>query len=768
MKSCRLSLLLVFVAAMSNAAAHAQSVQSLSPAAAVPGKTTEVIVQGAKLDEPLRVWTSLPMQVAVAQENVEAKGRTTVKLLVTVDAATPPQIGGLFITTAEGATEPITFTIDDIPSVADSGKNHTPAEAQELTLPAAVEGHTDGTQADHYKLNLSAGQRVSVEVLARRLGAELDPILHLIDPSGKTIIVADDDLSLGADGRFVYTATTAGMHSVSVRDVRYRGGAAMRYRMRVGDFPLVSTPHPLGITAGQSANLEAAGPNVANLAPTEIRTTATNRTQAVAFKTNGGQTSALGTLVTEPHPQAVEQEPNDSPETATKIALPCGINGRFHASKDRDQFTFDAKAGAHYRFRPIARSVGSPCYVQLAIFKPDGGLLAEAPVTEADEQPLVVTFPADGTYRLVIEDLLRRGGPEFAWHVEAAPFSGFGLQLKPDKNTPAKFGLPKNGAVSLEVQAVRQGYDGPITLSVDPADRGFMLLNNTIGEKQPATRVILIAPPGLNAGDAIGLRIVGTAERNGEKHSEPVSTSALIRLKEPQVAYPPAWLDGLLSVAVVNDAPDLFSITPSTPLVFYPRSAAQVGFTLVMDRKQGEFKDPLTILTENLLTGVSATIAREGNGPQEKYNVVLKAPKDVAEAKQDLRFQCYGEMKGQGRLLTVNVPLQVVTPLVATIAPEGPIAPGQKQKMKVSIVRFNPGSGEDKQPVTIKWKKLPAGVTAPGDAMIPADQTEIIAELSAAADAAVGPFQGVVVEATTKFQGVDVSVDSAPVNWEVK
>lgn len=769
MKCCCLGLPTLLAGLLAPGLVAAQTVQSLSPAAATPGKTTEVIVTGTKLDEPVRVWTNLPAQIVVVPENVEAKDRKQIKLQVTVDATAPPQLGGLFLATAEGVTEPVTFTIDDLPSVADNGKNRTAAEAQELTLPTAVDGAADGTQADYYKFNLVPGQRLSVEVLATRLGSALDPIVQLLDPSGKPLLIADDDLSFGADGRFVYTATAAGTYAVSIRDVRFRGGANMRYRLRLGDFPLVSTPFPLGITAGQSANFEAAGPAIENVAAASAAPTpAASGRQAIAFKTNGGQSSAFAKLIAAPHAQAVEQEPNDTPEAATKITLPCGINGRFHTSKDRDQFVFDAKANTNYLFRPYARSVGSPCYVQLAIYKPDGGLLAEAPVTEADEQPLVVTFPADGTYRLVAEDLLRRGGPEFAWHVEAIPFSGFGLQLKPDKATPAKFALAKNGAISLEVQAVRLGYDGPITLSVEPADRGFVLLNNIIGEKQPATRMMIMAPAGLTAGDAIPLRIVGTAERNGEKFTIPLSTAALLRVIDPQVAYPATWRDGLLPVAVANDAPELFTITPSAPQVIYPRTAAQVGFTLVMDRKQGEFKDALTVIPESLPAGVTAAIAREGNGPQEKYNVVLKAPKEIAEAKQDIRFQCYGEMKGQGRLLTVTLPLQIVTPIVATVTPEGPIAPGQKQKVKVAITRFNPGSGEDKQPVTIKWKKLPPGVTAAGDTAIAADQVEAIVELSAAADAAVGPFDGVVVEAVTKFQGADVAIDSAPAKWEVK
>jgi hypothetical protein len=745
---------------------RAQAISRLLPAAAAPGKTTEVILHGTKLDEPLRVWTNLPAQVQVVQENVEQKGRTQIKLQVTVDAAAPAQIGGLFVATAEGVSDPLFFAIDDLPSVADNGKNQALASAQEIAPLAAIDGQCDGTQGDHYKFNLAAGQRVAVEVLATRLASDLDPIVQLLDANGKEILAADDDAATGSDGRLAFTAPAAATYHLKIRDVRYRGGANFFYRLRVGDFPLVSTAHPLGIVAGQSGSVEAVGPDVANVAPYAVLAApGAQHRQAIGLKLNAGQSSALATLVSSTHPQVVEVEPNDAPEAATKIALPCGINGRFHTAKDRDQFSFDAKANTSYVFRPITRSIGSPCYLQLSLFKPDGSLLAEAAVTEADEQPLVATFPADGAYRLVVEDLLRRGGPEFGWHVEAVPFSGFGLQLKPDKATPSKFALAKNGAISLEVQAVRAGYDGPITLTVEPADRGFVLLNNVIGEKQPATRMIIVAPPGANVGDAVAMRIVGAAQRDGQTFTMPVSTAALVRAKAPQLAYPPAWLDGLLPVAIVVDLPDLFTITPSAPLVTYPRSAPQIGFTLVMDRKQGEFKDPLTVMTENLPAGVSAAIAREGNGPQEKYNVVFKAPKEVAEAKQDVRFQCYGEMGGRGRLLTVNVPIAVVTPIATTITPEAPISPGQKQKVKISVARLNP---EDKQPVTIKWKKLPPGVTAPGDAAIAADQTEVIVELAAAADAPVAPFEGVLVEAITKFQGVDVALDSAPAKWEVK
>jgi hypothetical protein len=527
--------------------------------------------------------------------------------------------------------------------------------------------------------------------------------------------VADDDIALGPDGRFAHTFESAGAYYLEVRDVRYRGGANFRYRLRVssrqeGFSSLNETVHLLHPAVSELNFIDAKFPK--------------------------------------PYP----------------ATLPGTIEGSFDEAKERDEYALTAKTGT-YTFRPITRSAGSAAYLMLKVFKPDGGLLAESPVTESDEQPLTATFPAEGRYRLQVEDLLGRGGPEFNYFIESALHPGFSLSLKPDKNVPQKYRLPQGGAVAIEVQAAHSGYAGPITLAVEPADLGLTLLNNVIPANQAATKIVLIAPASLNIGDLLPLRIVGTAEHQGQQHTVPVSTAGMVRAKWPQIAYPPAWLDGLIPVGVVAEGTPFYAVTSSAPSLVYPRSAAQIGFTLNLERKNGEFKEPLLVSVENLPIGMSYEVKREGNGPQEKYQIALKAPATIGEIKQEIRVISYGDLKGQGQVATTTLPLEIIAPLAVTLAPNGPIEKGQKQTIKVAISRYN--AGEDKQPITVKWKKLPAGVSAP-DTTIAPDQVEAAVELTAAADAAPGVFDGVVAEALTKFRGVDVAVESPPVKWEVK
>jgi len=76
-----------------------------------------------------------------------------------------------------------------------------------------------------------------------------------------------------------------------------------------------------------------------------------------------------------------ELEPNDEPESATKILVPSVINGRFAKPKDRDYYEFEASKDQRLVFSGKTRSLGSPCEVFMRLEKADGGKVADARVT---------------------------------------------------------------------------------------------------------------------------------------------------------------------------------------------------------------------------------------------------------------------------------------------------------------------------------------------------------------------------------------------------
>ena len=66
-------------------------------------------------------------------------------------------------------------------------------------------------------------------------------------------------------------------------------------------------------------------------------------------------------------------------------------------------------------------------------------------------------------------------------------------------------------------------------------------------------------------------------------------------------------------------------------------------------------------------------------------------------------------------------------------------------------------------------RKLPAGITAPGNLTISAevDRLEVEVDLTAAGDAKAGKFSDLIVRATTKYQGKELVVDSQPATLQI-
>jgi len=73
------------------------TVSFTSPSAVQPGQTIEVTLHGAKLDDPLQVWTSFPAQVELVPGAADAKDQTSRVCKVTVDATLSVGIGGIVV-----------------------------------------------------------------------------------------------------------------------------------------------------------------------------------------------------------------------------------------------------------------------------------------------------------------------------------------------------------------------------------------------------------------------------------------------------------------------------------------------------------------------------------------------------------------------------------------------------------------------------------------------------------------------------------------------
>jgi hypothetical protein len=651
------------------------------PAGVQPGKATDVVFFGGNLASPNGVWTGFP-STAEMTPGVEKNGTdpARVSYRITVPADAPLGPAGIRVITGQGVSNVKLILVDDLPATVKAGNNKSRETAQALTLPVAVDGSCDAESSDFYKFTAAQGQRISVEVYARRLGSALDPVIRLLAADGRELAFSDDEPASGADGRFTHKFAAAGDYFIEIRDVRYQGGAH-HYRLRIGDFPLPSVPYPLAAAKGSAAHVQVTGQSVelpSPLAVTMPPDVPGNRLNVAAgYEASGG--SSWVTLLATDAPDQLEQEPNDTADKSTAVVLPGALEGRFEAPRDRDFFAFEAKKDQRWVFRGQTRSLGSPGDLFLRLYNADGGVAGEAEDNGAEEGSINYTFPADGVYRLAVEDTHRRGGPDRVYRVTVEPYApGFTLEAAAEK-----VDAPQNGVFVVKVTATRRDYNGPIALGVNGAGDGCTLRHNVIPEGKPETTMHVTIGPSLTAGQLATVEIYGQAKIGESEFRATASTLGALRGALSGLPFPPAALDGALALGVGPVFPQFFQVAAASPVVALEKAGAQANLTVQVTRSSG-FEDAVSVSLGGLPKGVTAKAATIEKGKTEAA-IELVGAEAIPPGKHPLQLIGSATFQNQPQTFVVEQVSLQGPPIAIALAPAGPLAVGGRQKATLSF-----------------------------------------------------------------------------------
>jgi hypothetical protein len=652
------------------------SVGFLLPGGIQPGKPVDVVLHGANLASPTGMWSDLPLSAELTP-GIEGNGTqpASVSYRFTVPADTPPGVAGIRVATGQGISNLRLILVDDLPSVLENSNNKSPQTAQPVTLPVAVDGACDAETSDFYKISVVAGQRVAVEVFARRLGFPLDPTIRLLSMDGRELAYSDDEPSAGADGRFSHTFDVAGDYLVEIRDIRYQGGGNFRYRLRMGDFPIVSVPYPLAVQKGQSANLQVTGPVGTAPAPVTVNVPAQvpgDRMRVAAGAV--GQGAAWVNLIASDTVEQLEVEPNDAPESSTAVQIPGAVDGRFEMPRDVDYYQFQAKQGQRIVFSGQARSLGSPCDLYMRLYNAEGGVLAEAEDAGTAEGALNYTFPADALYRLRVEETNHRGGVDVAYRIVATPYqAGFDLAAEAEK-----VDAPQNGVFVVKVTAARRDYNGPITLAVEGAGEGHVLRHNIIPEGKPETTLHVTLGAPLTAGHFGTLKIVGTAKVGEADFSATASTLGALRGAFAGLPNPPNVFDGTLGLGVGPVFPQFFTLASASPVASLLKAGATSTVNVSVARTNG-FEDAVSVAVAGLPEGVTAKPAQIEKG-QNEVAVELTSAKAIPPGKHPIKLVGNASFQNQPQEFAFDQAAITGPPVALAFAPAGALPVGGKQK----------------------------------------------------------------------------------------
>ena len=108
------------------------------------------------------MWTSFP-----AKWESLGEGR----FRITADA--PLGFGALRAFGSNGVSNLSFIALDDLPTIAETKTNKTRATAQSVDVGAAVDGRCEELSYDWFQFRANKGQRMSVEIVAARLGSKI-------------------------------------------------------------------------------------------------------------------------------------------------------------------------------------------------------------------------------------------------------------------------------------------------------------------------------------------------------------------------------------------------------------------------------------------------------------------------------------------------------------------------------------------------------------------------------------------------------------------
>ncbi|MCH2599264.1 MAG: PPC domain-containing protein, partial [Pirellulales bacterium] len=227
-----LSAMLLIFTSVSHASSPALSI--ITPRNVQRGVENTIIFNGARLADAEEILFYSP-GFDVVELTPEA-GKATAKVNIAADCRLGEHVA--HVRCKSGLTEYRTFWVGPFPAAAEVEPNSSFEAPQKIELNTTVHGVVTNEDVDYYAVELKAGQRISAEIEAMRLGTTLfDPYIAIIDAK-RFELSADDDTPLTKqDAVASAVAKEDGTYYVMVRESSYAGNGNCRYNLHVGTFP---------------------------------------------------------------------------------------------------------------------------------------------------------------------------------------------------------------------------------------------------------------------------------------------------------------------------------------------------------------------------------------------------------------------------------------------------------------------------------------------------------------------------------------------------
>lgn len=380
--------LVVLPAAAQAPALVPAALRNVSPAGARRGAEVTLTLDGVNISGATAAVFDDP---AITGAVSAGTGRNQVKVKTQVGEGTRTGIHRVFLETPLGTTGAVTFAVGGWSEVSEKEPNDTPAQAQDVRLPATLVGGLDRPgDGDCFRFEAAAGQELVFQVVAQPVRSRLGSVLALLDGEGR---VLDESSGTGSqvDAVLGHRFERAGKYVLRVRDLENAFGGDVTYRINAGAFSYATGILPPGVPrSGGEVTLR--GWNLGEGQKVRVPAQAAG-TWIVAGTDAGPLLSPVRVAVGE-EPETVEEDrANDDPASAQRVEWPVTINGRIQApgKPDVDCYRFQARKGQQLVLEVNARRLGSPLDSAIEVLDTSGKRIERATLRPTAETVLTLS-----------------------------------------------------------------------------------------------------------------------------------------------------------------------------------------------------------------------------------------------------------------------------------------------------------------------------------------------------------------------------------------
>lgn len=623
-----------------------------------------------------------------------------------------------------GVSNPRVFVVGDLEEAAEKEPNNDIEQAQKIDLGTTITGVVAApTDVDYSSFVGKKGQRILISCWTASIDSKLHPEIRVFDNDQRQL--AYHRPLPGRDGLLDVTLPADGVFFIRLNQFTYTLAAAdYYYRLNISTGPWIDAIFPPVLEPGKATPVTIYGRNLpgGKIDPDAVldgkmleKSTAT-----VTAPAGEGQLNFSGLV---PPPQAlldgfeyrmgnsnpylltlsslpvvVEEDKNDTPETAQVLKLPCEVAGRVDKKRDRDWFTFQAQKSDVLIIELQSNRIGAPTDMYFSL----RNLETKAEITLQDDNaetlstksfytvtkdppPYRFVVPADGKFHLLVAshigDILT--DPQHMYRLRiSTERPDFRLFVMPAEDyRPDSCQLGQGGVQNFQVFASRiDGFKGDIVLEMDGLPAGVTCPPQVLAGGQKSALVAVLAAD--NAAAFTGpIKLKGTSIVNGQKVIREARPATVTWTTGPQQNIATVTrLDRSLFLAVRDKAPAKL-VAGKDKIVTSLGDKADLPFKFI--RHDANFKGNFQVapIAGELPTGVTFANLTFTPGKDDQQAVVTVAANAIPGT-YNLVFRGFAPIAPDAK---VNKPVNTIlpsTPVQLVILP--------KQVANLTVDNANP------------------------------------------------------------------------------